>query len=107
LKSASSDPQNAERIAYEMASANSTIFYDLRDVGGGDSVNKLSSTGRVVDDAFKERFASEASSIDSRRLEIYNSEKARGTDPVTIISKIIEFTNAQSRDYLEGSAWLD
>lgn len=106
LKSASDDPQSAEKIAYDMANVPSTIFYDLRGVGGGDPVNKLSTTGRIVDDAFKERFAAEASAIDAQRLAIYHSEKEKGTDPVTIISKMIDFTNSQSRDYLEASAWL-
>ena len=106
LKSASDDPQSAEKIAYDMANVPSTIFYDLRGVGGGDPVNKLSTTGRIVDDAFKEKFATEAANIDAQRLGIYNSEKAKGTDPVTIISKMIDFTNSQSRDYLEASAWL-
>lgn len=106
LKSASDDPQSAEKIAYDMANVPSTIFYDIRGVGGGDPVNKLSTTGRIVDDAFKEKFAIEASAIDAQRLAIYNSEKAKGTDAVTIISKMIDFTNSQSRAYLEASAWL-
>ena len=106
LTSASDDPQSAEKIAYDMANVPSTIFYDLRGVGGGDPVNKLSTTGRIIDDAFKEKFSTEASAIDAQRLAIYNSEKAKGTDPVTIISKMIDFTNSQSRDYLEASAWL-
>lgn len=106
LKSASDDTQSAEKIAYDMANVPSTIFYDLRGVGGGDPVNKLSTTGRIIDDAFKEKFSTEASAIDAQRLAIYNSEKAKGTDPVTIISKMIDFTNSQSRDYLEASAWL-
>lgn len=107
LKSASDDPKSAEKIAYDMANVPSTIFYDIRGIGGGDPVNKLSTTGRIVDDAFKDKFATEAASIDAQRLALYNSEKAKGTDPVTILSKMIDFTNAQSRDYLEASAWLE
>lgn len=109
LKSASDDPQSAEKIAYDMANVPSTIFYDIRDQlasGKMGPVNKLSTTGRMVDDAFKEKFATEAASIDAQRLALYNAEKAKGTDPVTIISKMIDFTNSQSRDYLEASAWL-
>lgn len=109
LKSASDDPQSAEKIAYDMANVPSTIFYDISDQlasGKMGPVNKLSTTGRIIDDAFKEKFSAEASAIDSKRLEIYNSEKAKGTDPVTILSKMIDFTNSQSKDYLEASAWL-
>ncbi len=108
LKSAGSDPQSAEKIAYEMANTSSTIFYDIRDSlesGKMDDI-KLSSTGRRIDDAFKEKFTKEAAEIDAKRLEIYNTEKAKGTNPVEIIAKMIGFTNSQSRDYLEGSAWL-
>lgn len=68
---------------------------------------KLSSTGRKIDDAFKEKLSKEAPEIDAKRLEIYNNEKAKGTDPVTIIAKMIDFTNSQSHDYLEATAWLD
>ncbi len=110
LKSASDDTQSAERIAYELASVPSTIFYDIRDQlvsGKMGPVNKLSTTGRIIDDAFKEKFATEAASIDAQRLSLYNTEKAKGTDPVTIIAKMIDFTNSQSRDYLEGTGWLD
>lgn len=104
LKAASSDPQGAEKIAYDMAKTPSTIFYDISGVGGGEPVNKLSS-GRIIDDSFKENFYAKASVIDSKRLEIFNSEKAKGTDPVTIISKMIDYTNFQSKDYLEASCW--
>jgi hypothetical protein len=104
LKSASSDPENADKIASDMASASSTIFYDIRDVRGNEPVNKLSS-GRIIDDAFKQKFSSEASVIDAQRLAIYNSETKKGTDPVQILSKMIDFTNSQSRDYLEASGW--
>lgn len=104
LKSASSDRESAEKIASDMASAPSTIFYDISGVGGGEPVNKLSS-GRIIDDAFKQKFASAASTIDEQRRAIYSSEKAKGTDPVQILSKMFDFTNSQSKDYLEASGW--
>lgn len=109
LRSASSDTQSAEKMAYDMANVSSTIFYDIRDSlksGNMDDI-KLSSTGRKVNDAFKENFSREATEIDAKRLDIYRTEKAKGTDPVTIIAKMIDFTNSQSRDYLEATAWLD
>jgi len=44
--------------------------------------------------------------IDAQRQALYNAEKAKGTNPVDIIAKMIDFTNAQSRDYLEASGWI-
>jgi hypothetical protein len=105
LKSASSDPQSAEKIASDMANTPSTIFFDIRSIGGGDQMNKLSS-GRIIDDSFKQQFASESSDIDAKRKAIYNSEKAKGTDPVQILSKMMDFTNMQSKDYLEATSQL-
>lgn len=105
LKSASSDPQSAEKIAGDMANTPSTMFFDIRGLGGGDPVNKLSS-GRIIDDSFKQKFASESSVIDAQRKAIYNSEKAKGTDPVQILSKMMDFTNFQTKDYLEATSQL-
>lgn len=108
LNSAASDPQGAERLVHDIAYTPSTIFYDIRDqlaTGEMGSVNKLSS-GRVIDDAFKEKFTNEASVIDAQRKELYDSEKAKGTPVDQILAKLFDFTNSQSKDYLEASGWL-
>ncbi len=109
LKSAASDPQSAEKLASEMANTPSTIFYDIRDQLApgkmGQPVNKLSS-GRIIDDAFKEKFAGEASVVDAQRKALYDSEKAKGTPADQILAKLFDFTNSQSKDYLEATAWL-
>lgn len=105
LNSAASDPQGAEKIVHDMAYTPSTILYDLRGVGGGDAVNKLSS-GRIIDEAFKANFASEASAIDAQRKLIYDAEKAKGTPSDQILAKLFDFTNSQSWDYLEAGGWL-
>lgn len=104
IRSASSDRESAEKIAYGTAYVPSGILYDIRGVGGGEEVNKLSS-GRIIDDEFKKKFNSEASVIDAQRRAIYESEKAKGTDPLLILSKMIDFTNSQSQDYLDATGW--
>lgn len=103
---AASDPQVAERMAREMVAVPSMIAYDISGMRGDEPLNKLSSTGRIVDESFKERFAAEAPSIDAQRLALYNAEKAKGTNPVEILSKLIDFTNMQSTDYLEATGWI-
>lgn len=102
---ASSDRESAEKIVQDMAYTPSTIFYDISGVGGGEEVRKLSTSGRIIDDGFKSKFNSEASVIDTQRRAIYETEKAKGTDPLLILSKIIDFTNSQSQDYLEATGW--
>lgn len=105
IMAASSDRESAEKIAQDMAYTPSTIFYDISGVGGGEEVRKLSTSGRIIDGEFKSKFNNEASVIDAQRLAIYETEKAKGTDPLLILSKMIDFTNSQSKDYLEASGW--
>lgn len=110
IRAASSDRASAEKIAYDMASARSTIFYDIsgqRGVGDGtgEFVRKLSSTGQIVGDDYVSNFNSEAAVIDAQRLAIYESEKANGTDPLHILIKMLDFTNSQSQDYLDATGW--
>lgn len=110
IRAASSDRASAEKITYDMASARSTIFYDIsgqRGVGGGNGefVRKLASTGEIVDDNYVNNFKSEAAVIDAQRLAIYETEKEKGTDPLQILIKMLDFTNAQSKDYLEATGW--
>lgn len=110
IMAASSDSQSAEKIAHDMAYAPSTIFYDIsgqRGVGDGNGgfVRKLSTTGQIVGDDYVNNFNKEASVIDAQRRAIYDSEKAKKTDPLLILSKMIDFTNSQSQDYLDATGW--
>ena len=110
IRSASSDRESAEKIAYGMASVPSGIFYDISGQlgvgnGTGEFVRKLSTTGQIVGDDYIDNFNKEASVIDAQRLAIYETEKAKGTDPLQILIKMIDFTNSQSQDYLEATGW--
>lgn len=110
IMAASSDSQSAAKIANDMANGTSAIMYDIsgqRGVGDGtgEFVRKLSTTGQIVGDDYVNKFNKEATAIDAQRRAIYDSEKAKKTDPLLILSKMIDFTNSQSKDYLEASGW--
>lgn len=106
LRAASSDRASAEQIAYNMTVAPSTIFYSsIYDMGADGKLNRLASSGRVIDENFRDSFNREASIVDAQRRAIYESEKAKGTDPVQIISMMIDHINSQSSDYLEATGW--
>jgi hypothetical protein len=98
-----------------MAISKSTIFYNISDLiknGADDGQLTLSTSGRVVDssfDTFKNAFEREATQLDEKRLSLYNSEKAKGTDPLKILAMMIDFTNKNaSPAYKEatGEGWL-
>lgn len=101
IASASSDSQTANKISYDMAYTPSRIFYDI---SHGD-IRKLSSTGKIVDDNYINNFSKEAAVIDAQRRALYDTEKAKGTDPLEILKKIIDFKNAQPQSYREATAW--
>lgn len=106
LRAASTDRESAEKIAYDMTVAPSTIFYSsIYDMDADGKLNKLASSGRVIDADFRDSFNREASIVDAQRRAIYESEKAKGTDPVQIISMMIDHINSQSSDYLEATGW--
>jgi len=107
LKYAASNPQGAEQLVYNMVTIPSRILYDIRDQllpgRGGEPLNKLASTGRIIDDTFKENFAKEATVVDAQRKAIYESEKSKGTPIDQILAKLFDHMNSQSRDYLEAT----
>lgn len=110
LQAARSDSASAEKIAHGMAYTPSAICYDIRGQRGvgdgtGEFERKLSTTGEIVDDDYIKRFYSEAPEIDAKRQAIYETEAKKGTDPVEILSKMIDFTNMQSQDYLDATGW--
>lgn len=110
LNAAKSDRASAEKIAYDLAKTPSGIAYDItgqRGVGDGtgEFVRKLSTTGEVVDEDYVKKFYETAAGIDAQRLSIYETETKKGTDPVEILSKMIDFTNQQSQDYLDATGW--
>jgi hypothetical protein len=98
IMAASSDTASAEQIAHDMAISKSTIFYNISDLiknGADDGQLTLSTSGRVVDSSFntfKNTFEREATQLDEKRLSLYNSEKAKGTDPLKILAMMIDFT---------------
>jgi hypothetical protein len=105
LRSSMSDLASAQKLASDMALGPSTILVNIQGTVPGDP-SRLASTGRVIDDDFKTSFYAQSSKIDAARRDIYYSETAKGTNPVAIIAKMIDFTNSQSRDYLEATAQL-
>jgi len=108
LRYARADAQDAERLAHDMAYSRSDICYDLSESIKTNRMEdiKLASTGEKVGDEYKHQFYLNASKIDTQRMQIYETEKAKGTDPVIILTKMMDFTNAQSKDYLSATGWL-
>lgn len=101
LQAAGNDTDaNVDKLAYEMAYAQSRVAFDI---SHGDI--RLASTGQVVGDDDTANFDKLAAAVDAQQRALYDSEKAKGTDPKEILAKIIDFRNAQSDEYRVGTAW--
>lgn len=113
LQEARSDPATAAKMADSYAKGDSFICYDIRGQpgapplpGGGKveaGVMKLASTGEIVGEDFVAKFNRTSGAIDAQRRTIYETETRKGTEPVEILSKMIDFTNRQSQDYLKAT----
>ncbi|HEX7633729.1 MAG TPA: hypothetical protein VF427_00440 [Noviherbaspirillum sp.] len=102
VKAASSDPQSADKIARDMAYGSTMIGYDPASLFEKGE-RRLATTKQLVTDEFKENFQKEAPIIDARRRSLYEAEKAKGTDPLEILNKLIDFDNSQSSSYREAT----
>jgi hypothetical protein len=109
LGRASADPAFAKELAEIKAYGKSAIITNMSEVRLDPTLpgNKLSTTGRIADNAYEERFEREAAVVDAKRRALYESEKAKGTDPVEILRKLYDFENVQSYEYQEatGLGW--
>lgn len=93
-------PEALNQQAYEMAYYPSRVMFNISQ---GDV--RLASTGQLVEDGYVETFERLAAGIDRQQRELYETEKARGTPPLEIIERIIDFRNAQSSEYHRATAW--
>ena len=101
LQAASNDTDaNVDKLAYEMAYSQSRVAFDI---SHGDI--RLAGTGQVVGDDYVANFDKLAAAVDAQQRALYDSEKAKGTDPKEILAKIIDFRNSQSDEYRAGTAW--
>jgi hypothetical protein len=105
LASFAADAVGAENAAYGMATIPSRVMYDISSGG-----LRLASTGQSMEDEtvrknYVKNFELEASAVDSKLLDIYNTEKAKGTNPAEIVAKMFDWKNSQSAGYLEATAW--
>ena len=95
-------PSDVANAAKRMAESPSWIVYTLPREGGEFTDVKLYSSGRIVDDAYVERFNQMALRIDAQRQALYEAERRKGTPSLEIIEKMIDFDNAQPYEYREA-----
>ena len=106
-------PADIKDAARRMAESPSMIVYTLP-IEGGSGPARLASSGKNMDDddayAYIERFNQMAMRIDAQRQALYEAEKSKGTDPLEIMGKMIDFTNSQPYEYREATDqgyWAD
>ncbi|MBR4737337.1 MAG: hypothetical protein IK051_06710 [Rhodocyclaceae bacterium] len=107
---AQASPATVKEAARRMAESPSRIVYTLPPEGGDFTGDKLYSSGKFVDDAYINRVNQMAMRIDAQRQALYEDEVRKGTDPLEIMEKMIDFTNSQPYEYREATDqgyWAD
>lgn len=105
IEDAKQDPALAEKIAREFA------YDDSLEKGGPlmDISNyptaRYSYTGELVTESNLATFKRQAADARVGRVELYQSEKSKGTSDVEILEKLFQYTDTLSDDYLAKLRW--
>lgn len=99
---ANNDPQEAARLAHSYAytSLNGEM-YDLTD----DPIIRYTATGEIANDEAALFFAKNSLSMQKQRTHLYESEIAKGTPPVKILEKILDFNDGLPQKFREMANW--
>jgi len=66
---------------------------------------RYSSTGEIVNDETTLYFAKNMFSMQKQRTHLYESEIAKGTPPVKILEKILDFNDGLPQKFREMANW--
>lgn len=102
LDRANNDQQEAARLAHSYA-------YKSLDGEGLDLTDypiiRYSSTGEIVTDTTTSYFERTMLSMRKERIELYETEQAKGTPPVTILEKVLNFNDGLPQKFREMANW--
>jgi hypothetical protein len=97
------DPALADQLAYEYAHTEQTPLYDVTDIDKG--IVRYSNTGEIVTPESEARYQQLGKSLQSASLNLYDAEKAKGTDPADIYDELIALGNGQPADFRTVVNW--
>ena len=98
------DPSDAARCAYEFASGSSSeIMYDADSISNPPL--RFWASKEVVTPESVKYFNQMKDKTTSEKMDIYNSEKAKGTSDTDIIDMIFAYNDAQPEEYKKMSGW--
>ncbi len=99
-----SDSSDAEKYAYEFASNSSNdILYDADSISNP-PLRYWASKEVVTPESIK-YFNQMRDKATSEKMDIYNSEKAKGTSDADILDMIFAYNDAQPEEYKKMSGW--
>lgn len=81
---AHADPKVAEDLAYTAAYTEDAVHLDITDWANGAGPVRVKSTGEPYTPEFESRFKAEAGKLREARIELYTTEKAKGTSAADI-----------------------
>lgn len=71
----------------------------------GEEPPRYAATDELVTPASEALFSRQANRARAGRVAVYESERARGTDPAVIFDKLVAFMATQPSDFLRHTGW--
>ena len=99
------DSELAEQLAYDQAHAIQTPLYDLRGLESGTGPLRYSATGEAVTPETEARHRQRGENLQAASLDLYNKEKAKGTDAADIFDKLIALGDRQPAEFRTIINW--
>ncbi|MBI3283512.1 MAG: hypothetical protein HYZ65_01490 [Burkholderiales bacterium] len=99
------NPETAEKLAYAFAHESDKPLLDISNWAKGEDHIKFSETGQYVNKADLDRFTQKANELLTKKFEIYQSEKIKGTPDADIVDKMIALVEEQSAEYKGIIGW--
>lgn len=94
----------ADKLAQDMSYASDGILLDINN-----SVNgawRLAGSDNILTDAEKNHFEQLSSKVRKDRINIYETEKSKGTPAANIMDKILSYNQNLPEKYKELSGWV-
>ena len=99
------DPDIADEVAHDFAYNVQQPLVDITEMMAGTGPVRYTATGEPVTPESEARYNKMAQSFQAASVELYNQERAKGTDPADIFDKLVALGDSQSAEFRGMAHW--
>jgi hypothetical protein len=99
------DPDIADEVTYNFAHNAQQASLDITEMMNGTGPIRYTATGEPYTPESKARYNQMAEGLRAASVELYNQERAKGTDPADIFDKLVALGDSQSAEFRGMAHW--